>query len=120
MEALRGEGRIKGWRGELLSVVQCFHDQPLFLIERAAATHFGIKTYGERQHFGCHNFCYSLRPCLRVCFLACPAGSTVRSQLSAGVCTSPNQVGSWGLAWRKRYTLTTHEPMTELHPTHPP
>ncbi len=41
------EGLITGWRDEFYPVVQSFHDEPVFLVERAAAAHFGIKAYGE-------------------------------------------------------------------------
>lgn len=40
------QGLIEGWRNELYPAVQSFHDEPAFLIERAAAPHFGIKAYG--------------------------------------------------------------------------
>lgn len=46
LEQLRSEGLIEGWRNELYPAVQAFHDEPAFLIERAAAPHFGIKAYG--------------------------------------------------------------------------
>ncbi|KAL4423749.1 hypothetical protein ABPG75_001050 [Micractinium tetrahymenae] len=46
LEQLRAEGLIEGWRNELYPAVQAFHDEPVFLIERAAAPHFGIKAYG--------------------------------------------------------------------------
>jgi hypothetical protein len=41
------EGVITGWRNEFYPVVQSFHEDPVFLVERAAAAHFGIKAYGE-------------------------------------------------------------------------
>jgi len=44
--ALREAGIIKGWRDELYPVTRAFHDAPLAVIERAAAPHFGIKSYG--------------------------------------------------------------------------
>lgn len=47
LQQLRGEGAIDGWRDELYPAVQSFHDEPAFLIERAAAPYFGIKAYGE-------------------------------------------------------------------------
>lgn len=46
LEVLRQEGLIEGWRNELYPAVQAFHDEPAFLMERAAAPHFGIKAYG--------------------------------------------------------------------------
>ncbi|EFN51490.1 hypothetical protein CHLNCDRAFT_27994 [Chlorella variabilis] len=45
LEQLREEGVIDGWRNELYPAVQSFHDEPAFLLERAAAPHFGIKAY---------------------------------------------------------------------------
>ncbi|KAG2497144.1 hypothetical protein HYH03_004735 [Edaphochlamys debaryana] len=46
LEALRKEGVITGWRDELYPVTASFYEEPVMLIERAAATHFGIKAYG--------------------------------------------------------------------------
>ncbi len=46
LQALRGEGFITGWRDELYPVVASFGGEPLLLVERAAATHLGIKAYG--------------------------------------------------------------------------
>ena len=47
MEVLRKDGIIKGWRDELLPVVTSFYDEePVFLIERAAAPHMGTIQYG--------------------------------------------------------------------------
>lgn len=46
LEQLRSEGYITGWRDELYPVVSSFYDQPVMLVERAAATHLGIKAYG--------------------------------------------------------------------------
>ena len=46
LQALRSEGVIQGWRDELYPAVQAFHDDPAFLLERAAAPHFGVKAYG--------------------------------------------------------------------------
>ncbi|KAJ9507975.1 hypothetical protein QJQ45_021307 [Haematococcus lacustris] len=43
---LRGEGLITGWRDELYPVTPSYYAAPLMLVERAAATHFGIKAYG--------------------------------------------------------------------------
>lgn len=53
LEQLRSEGLIDGWRNELYPAVQAFHDEPAFLIERAAAPHFGIKAYGKAQWRRC-------------------------------------------------------------------
>ncbi|GIL75642.1 hypothetical protein Vretimale_15195 [Volvox reticuliferus] len=46
LQVLRTEGFITGWRDELYPVVAAFDDLPLLLVERAAATHLGIKAYG--------------------------------------------------------------------------
>ena len=43
---MREEGVITGWRDELYPVTSGFYASPVMLIERAAATHFGIKAYG--------------------------------------------------------------------------
>ena len=43
---LRNRGLIKGWRNELLPVVDNYSDEPVLLIERAAYPWFGIKGYG--------------------------------------------------------------------------
>lgn len=43
---LREDGLIKGWRDEMLPVVNAFSNEPVFLIERAAYSHFGMKGYG--------------------------------------------------------------------------
>ncbi|GAB4816343.1 hypothetical protein N2152v2_003389 [Parachlorella kessleri] len=50
LESLRVEGLITGWRNELYPVVQSFHAEPVFLVERAAAAHFGIKAYGVHMN----------------------------------------------------------------------
>ena len=46
LQQLREEGIITGWRDELYPVTSGFYASPVMLIERAAATHFGIKAYG--------------------------------------------------------------------------
>lgn len=47
MKKLRSDGIINGWRDELLPVVTSFYDEePVFLIERAAAPHLGTIQYG--------------------------------------------------------------------------
>ncbi|GLC35517.1 hypothetical protein PLESTB_000199000 [Pleodorina starrii] len=46
LQVLRSEGFITGWRDELYPVVASFAESPLLLVERAAATHLGIKAYG--------------------------------------------------------------------------
>ena len=42
---LRDNGVIRGWRNELLPVVESFSSEPVLLIERAAYPFFGIKGY---------------------------------------------------------------------------
>lgn len=44
--AMRDQGLIKGWRDELLPVVNSFGERPSLLIERAAYPLFGIKGFG--------------------------------------------------------------------------
>ena len=46
MAALRDDGTIGGWRGELYPVAASFSAPPLALVERAAAAHLGIRAYG--------------------------------------------------------------------------
>lgn len=43
--ALSADGRLSAWRDERYAVADRFDGQPLFLIERAAARFFGIRTY---------------------------------------------------------------------------
>jgi 8-oxo-dGTP pyrophosphatase MutT (NUDIX family) len=43
--ALSGAARLSAWRDERYAVADRFGGEPLFLIERAAARFFGIKTY---------------------------------------------------------------------------
>lgn len=63
---LRSEGVITGWRDELYPVVSAFTDEPVLLVERAAATHFGIKAYGVhvngyvKKEDGLHIWCVAL------------------------------------------------------------
>ena len=59
------QGLIEGWRNELYPAVQAFHDDPAFLLERAAAPHFGIKAYGEPAGFVCMLEAAGPRPVLR-------------------------------------------------------
>jgi hypothetical protein len=47
MLQLKKEGVITGWRDELLSAAPGFYDEPIFLIERAAAPLFGTQAYGK-------------------------------------------------------------------------
>jgi 8-oxo-dGTP pyrophosphatase MutT (NUDIX family) len=44
--ALRDEGVITGWRDELYPVTSNFYEEPVMLVERAAAVQLGIKAYG--------------------------------------------------------------------------
>jgi hypothetical protein len=46
LKTLRDEGSITGWRDELYPVSPSFGEEPLFLMERAAAPYFGLKAYG--------------------------------------------------------------------------
>jgi len=46
LQQLRSMGVITGWRDEMYPVTSGFYDAPVMLVERAAATHFGIKAYG--------------------------------------------------------------------------
>ena len=46
MAQLRDSGVITGWRDELFPVSESFSAVPLLLVERAAASMFGIKAYG--------------------------------------------------------------------------
>uniref|UniRef100_A0A7S3VQ33 Nudix hydrolase domain-containing protein n=1 Tax=Dunaliella tertiolecta TaxID=3047 RepID=A0A7S3VQ33_DUNTE len=46
LEELRDKKVIGGWRNELYPVTSSFYDKPELLVERAAATHFGMKAYG--------------------------------------------------------------------------
>ncbi len=46
LAALRDDGTIGGWRGELYPVSSSFAAPPLALVERAAAAHLGIRAYG--------------------------------------------------------------------------
>ncbi|KAG6551701.1 hypothetical protein Mapa_006790 [Marchantia paleacea] len=50
LEALKGEGLITGWRNELYPVVRNYGEPPFFLMERAAAKHFGIRSYGVHMN----------------------------------------------------------------------
>jgi hypothetical protein len=46
MENLRSQGIIKGWRDELLPLSKGFYDDPVLLVERAAAPFLGMQQYG--------------------------------------------------------------------------
>lgn len=46
VSALRQEGLVPGWRGELFPVTTSFSEPPLFTIERAAAPLFGTLAFG--------------------------------------------------------------------------
>ena len=43
--ALRGEGALPAWRGELYAIARGFGAAPLAVIERGAARYFGLRTY---------------------------------------------------------------------------
>lgn len=48
MDKLRDSGYIKGWRDEMYPVAECFDEvtNPVFLVERAAASLLGVLEYG--------------------------------------------------------------------------
>lgn len=46
MEHLRNIDVIKGWRDELYPLAQGFYDEPVLLVERAAAPFLGMQQYG--------------------------------------------------------------------------
>lgn len=46
LHKLRAAGRIPGWRDELYPVNRAFGEQPLLVMERAAAPLFGVMAYG--------------------------------------------------------------------------
>jgi 8-oxo-dGTP pyrophosphatase MutT (NUDIX family) len=46
MESLRNQGIIEGWRDELLPLANGFYDEPVLLVERAAAPFLGMQQYG--------------------------------------------------------------------------
>ena len=46
MENLRDEGIIKGWRDELLPLSTGYYNDPVLLVERAAAPFLGMQQYG--------------------------------------------------------------------------
>jgi isopentenyldiphosphate isomerase len=52
MLLLREDGTVRGWRDELFAVATSFDAEPLLLLERACAAHFGIKAYGV--HVNCY------------------------------------------------------------------
>lgn len=49
MEDLRQKGAIEGWRDELYPVTESFNQEPLLLVERAAATYLGIKVLPKKS-----------------------------------------------------------------------
>lgn len=53
LSTLRDEGTLSGWRNELYPVLTSFHEEPLALVERAAAVHLGIKAYGVHLNGMC-------------------------------------------------------------------
>lgn len=50
LRALAERGAIKGWRDEAYPVILGWGAEPLMLIERAAAPHFGIRAYGVHMN----------------------------------------------------------------------
>jgi len=46
LATLRAEGLVPGWRNELYTVAQGFHEAPLLAMERAATVLFGTLSYG--------------------------------------------------------------------------
>ena len=46
MEHLRSQGIITGWRDELYPLSKGFYDEPVLLVERAAAPFLGMQQYG--------------------------------------------------------------------------
>eukprot|EP00240_Pyramimonas_obovata_P015393 CAMPEP_0118927806 /NCGR_PEP_ID=MMETSP1169-20130426/5205_1 /TAXON_ID=36882 /ORGANISM="Pyramimonas obovata, Strain CCMP722" /LENGTH=301 /DNA_ID=CAMNT_0006869653 /DNA_START=192 /DNA_END=1097 /DNA_ORIENTATION=- len=46
LQRMREEGIIQGWRDELYPVMTSFGDEPALLVERAAASRFGVTAYG--------------------------------------------------------------------------
>jgi hypothetical protein len=46
LDTLRAEGQVPGWRNELYTVAQGFHEAPLLAMERAATVLFGTLSYG--------------------------------------------------------------------------
>jgi len=50
LRELAGQGHILGWREEPLAVTESFSAAPLMQIERAAANHFGVRTFGVHMN----------------------------------------------------------------------
>jgi hypothetical protein len=50
LKKLHDEGVIDGWRDELYPAVSSFGEEPLLLVERAAAPLLGIKAYGVHMN----------------------------------------------------------------------
>jgi 8-oxo-dGTP pyrophosphatase MutT (NUDIX family) len=48
--ALKADGRLPGWRGELYPVKTAFASAPLFQMERAAVPRLGIRAYGVHMN----------------------------------------------------------------------
>jgi len=46
LEAMRAQGHVPGWRGDLYPVNRRYGDAPLLLMERAATHLFGVPSYG--------------------------------------------------------------------------
>ena len=47
VETLATQDVIRGWRNEMVDVVEPFHSPPLFYIERAASRYFGLTMYAS-------------------------------------------------------------------------
>jgi isopentenyldiphosphate isomerase len=50
LRELAEQGHIPGWRNEALAVTESFAAKPLLQIERAAANHFGVRTFGVHMN----------------------------------------------------------------------
>ena len=74
LQALREQGVISGWRDELYPVALSFDATPAFLIERAAAVHFGIKVeYLLPRYYQLHSLSESTWTC--IWHYSCSAGA---------------------------------------------
>ncbi len=47
IESLAMQDVVRGWRGELVTVAESFYAPPVFHIERAAASYFGVTVYAS-------------------------------------------------------------------------
>jgi isopentenyldiphosphate isomerase len=50
LRELAARGQIEGWREEALAVTESFSAAPLMQIERAAANHLGVRTFGVHMN----------------------------------------------------------------------